>query len=268
MIRSPLRWTGGKSRILEHVLDAIGDVKDKTLIEPFVGSCTVALNVEAKDYILNDANRNLINTHVQTIELTNEVLDHINLLYMEGYEKYNEFRDEFNDREIYDVYKAALFYYLNGHNYNGMYRENKKGRYNIPVGSGRVKDPTDDINTFANTLKSECFHHEDFETIMEFAGEDDVVYIDPPYPADSISASEITYTKDGFSKADHIRLRDACVRAAQRGAKVVVSYCNIGFIRNLYKDADEIREVEARRSVSSKAKTRGKAKEVIIIFNK
>lgn len=265
MIRSYLRWTGGKSRIIQHVIDSIGDCTNKTLIEPFVGSGTVALNIRAKDYNLNDANKNLINTHKQICDNKIEVYDMLVPMYIDSYNSYYKYRQEFRERNVYDTYKAALFIYLNAHNYNGMYRENKSGLYNVPVGSGSVKDPLQDMLNF--NFNSDCFSYDDFETIINSSGCNDVIYCDPPYPSDSISDSEINYTKDGFSKEDHIRLHGACVRASKRGTKVVISYCNIEFIRELYGDADEVHEVQARRSVSSKAKTRGIAKEVIIIYN-
>lgn len=266
-MKSYLKWAGSKSRILSEVLDAIGDCSDKLFVEPFVGSGTVALNVEAKYYKLSDFNKKLINTHKAVAKNSDLVNDMCEVLFYSGVDQYynlrNTFNEEYNSKSL--SFQAALFIYLNKHSFNGLYRENRKGGYNVPVNANANPSvPTTHLREFGSKFDTEDFFCSGFEYISNILNS--VIYIDPPYPADSISESEISYTKDGFSVNDHIRLHDHCVQASKNGNRVVVSYCDIPFIRELYGDADEIREIQAMRSISSKSGTRGKVQELLIIY--
>jgi len=282
MNKSYLRWVGGKSRILTEVLECIGDCTNSRFIEPFMGSGTVSLNVEACEYLLNDFNPDLINAHKQVILYPDAVIEELTPMFDLGRDKYYEIRAMFNLRlGQTDIQRAALFIYLNRHGFQGLCRYSKKSGFNVPVGTGGIMDPTDLINKFSNYFTSfgyfnfdevQCadyLHNCDFEEIIDLAGdyENDVVYCDSPYPSDNMSMSDFNYTKDGFGVKDHIRMRDAVVRASKRGVRVIVSLNDTEFVRELYSDADEIVELSAMRSISSKSKTRGKAKELLIIFN-
>ncbi len=267
MNKSYLKWAGGKSRILTHVIDAIGDCRFKTLIEPFVGSATVALNVDACTYILNDSNQRLIDTHKQVAVNFHEILGHCEFMFEIGVSGYEGIRKAFNNgNDKPYVLMAAMFIYLNKHGFNGMYRENQSGGFNIPVNKDATPSlPIAEMKDF--NLSPDCFTVGDFEAPINNAQSGNIVYCDPPYPSDNISDTDFTYTKDGFSRDDHLRLRDAVVAASKRGVRVIVSYCDIKYIRDIYDSADEFREVLANRSISSKSSTRGKAKELLIIFN-
>ncbi len=270
MNKSFLKWSGGKSRIIDHVVNAVGDCREKTFVEPFVGSGTVSLNVDAKEYILNDVNTRLIKTHESVITDPQKVIDLTETLFDFGVDIYNKVRTNFNDVEFYSAkephHLSAMFIYLNKHCFNGIYRENKSGGFNVP--SNKDASPNisrQEIYNFSERFARATLHNVDFSEIMETC-KDSVIYIDSPYPSASDSGSEIKYSKDGFTEDDHIRLHECAVHASKRGNRVVVSYCDIPFIRELYSDADEIIEVEAMRSISRTGSKRGKAKEIIIIY--
>lgn len=264
--KSYLKWAGSKLRVLGDVLEAIGDCKNKIYIEPFVGSCNVALNIDALGYKLSDTNERLISTHKMVSSKPEDVKSSCEIYFDLGTDVYYHVRDNYNSGKNKEtIMGAAEFIYLNKHCFNGQYRENKKGGFNVPVNKdAKPNVPYKLMKDFC--LESSYFECCDYKESMIGAGKDNVIYIDPPYPHDSISDSEIRYTKDGFSKQDHLDLKVECKKASENGARVIVSYCDIPFIRELYSDADEIIEINASRSISSKSSTRGKAKELIIIY--
>lgn len=263
-----LRWVGSKSRIIGDVIDAIGKKVNGRLIEPFAGTCVVSLNVDAEEYILNDMNDRLINTHEMCIENPEEVIEELGNLLAFGRDAYYENRTVYNSsifKKLHPTIQAALFIYLNRTGFQGLYRCNKSGGFNVPVGKGNIKSSYDEIYEFCE-FKNATFTSTDFEEVINQATEHDVVYVDPPYYAASATMSEVKYTDKGFTHDDQVRLRDACVRATERGAKVVISNVDIEVTRDLYSGADEVRSIEVTRSVSSSKSSRGKVNELICIY--
>ena len=267
MNKSYLKWAGGKGRILDDVLATFPTYID-TFYEPFVGSGTVALNVQAKEKLLSDFNPDLINCHKQVRDVPDKVLVELDQLYKQGRDDYYLLRDEFN-RTSQGVRKAALFIYLNKHGFNGMCRYNAKGNFNIPVGKSKtINFPKKEILEFSKWLGSAKFAAIDFATSMDLAGKDDVVYCDPPYVPASVTLSDINYTGNGFPLKEQQRLVEAAESAKTRGAKVIISNHDTDVTRDLYKGADKILKVEAWRSISSKNDTRGKVGELLAIYGK
>jgi DNA adenine methylase Dam len=246
------------------VLSAIGDCSDKTFIEPFVGSATVALNVDAAGYLLNDINKNLINAHRQVSLDPTGVMALLEPMLNSKRENYYSYRAEFNLHQGTPKFMAALFIYLNRCGFNGLYRENKSGGFNVPIGVGNIMNPSDLMHEFI--FSGVDFSSDDFEEIIDLAESNDVVYVDSPYPKDNISETDFKYTKDGFGLADHTRLAESVKRAHKRGAKVIVSNSSTDLTRRLYADATETIEILARRSVGRDAATRGNVKELIFIY--
>jgi len=175
--RPYLRWVGSKQRILSHVLDAIGEVKG-TFIEPFVGTGAVALNVKANNYILNDLNHKLITTHKMIINFPNEVIDILLPLLEEGRDNYYQLRDQFNTATD-PLSIAALFIYLNRTGFQGLYRENLKGHFNTPVGSGNIKKNNNSLLEFNDyfQLLNYKFSSDDSCVCIQNAKQGDVIYM-------------------------------------------------------------------------------------------
>ena len=266
MNKSYLKYAGGKSRILEEVLATFPD-NIKVFAEPFVGSCTVALNVEAKEKMLNDYNVDLIETHRIAYHYSTELIDHLEKLYPHGRDIYYTVRDGFNEGKLTTRQKAAAFIYMNKHGFNGMSRYNKKGKFNVPVGKGNsIHFPKEELLNFRTNLNSDVvFLHGDFEHFCNMVPDNSVVYCDPPYVPKSATLSDINYTGEAFTWADQCRLR-ACILCLQsRGCHVVVSNHDLPITRDLYKDADEIRSVQAFRSISSKD-NRGQVAELLAVY--
>jgi len=166
------------------------------------------------------------------------------------------------------VARAARMVFLNKTGFNGLYRQNSRGLFNVPFGK-RVRCPMlyDRENILA--LSARLLHteilNEDFESVIDRAGAGDFVYCDPPYEPLRPTSSFNAYKAGGFSRSDQIRLRSACLRAAARGASVAVSNSAAPFVVDLYA-ADTVHRVLARRAINSKATSRGVIEEVLVRF--
>lgn len=265
-----LKYAGGKSRILDSVLKTIYGDSEKigTFIEPFTGSATVALNVDADIKILNDYNSDVICCHRMCYDRPGEVLSILESLYEIGRDGYYDLRDEFNNSyPIPTERRAALFIYFNKHGFNGMVRYNSHGKFNIPVGkSNTIHFPHDEIKDFRKNLGNAEFTCLDFSKSFEMAERGSVIYCDPPYVPASVTLSDIKYTADGFSREDQERLVYEAEKASNKGCKVIISNHDTPVTRDLYKNASEIIEVSAFRSISRNGGDRGPVKELIAIY--
>ncbi len=265
MNKSYLKWAGGKSRILEDVL-ATFPPNITSYAEPFLGSATVALNVTAEHKLLNDFNQDLINTHRIISSFPKQILLTLVRLFALGRKPYYEIRSKFNSSNLTLIDSAASFIYLNRHGFNGMCRYNKAGTFNIPVGKGKtIYLPENEINSFVENLGKHELCNLDFEEFCSVIPNNSVVYCDPPYVPASATLSNINYTGEAFTWEDQIRLRDTVLRLQERGCHVVISNHDLPITRALYINADEIRSVDAFRSISSK-NNRKKVSELLAIY--
>ena len=158
---------------------------------------------------------------------------------------------------------------LNKTCFNGLYRENRKGRFNVPM--GRYKNPgicNIELLTAASAVLQRCeIEQEDFATVLDHAqGQGDFVYLDPPYFPISATSNFTSYSRDAFGATQHQQLRDLCLKLAKRGVKVMLSNSNCEFVQELYADSNifQLHEITAARSINSKAKNRGKITELLI----
>ena len=266
MHKSYLKWVGSKSRILDELLATFP--KDINIyFEPFLGSGSVALNVNAKQKILSDVNPDIINCHNAVKDDPEYIIETLEPMYAMGRDEYYVLRNEFNCIDQ-SKYKAALFIYLNKHGFNGMCRYNKKDVFNVPVGKGvSVHFPKDEIRAFGTNIGSKVqIGCSSFERVMRFAGKEDLIYCDPPYVPASVTKSNINYSGELFTFDHHKKLVNSALLAQSKGATVIISNHDLEITRELYSDADEIVSVEAHRSVSSTNETRGKVQELIAIY--
>ena len=170
-------------------------------------------------------------------------------------------------RELNVFAAAARFIYLNKTCFNGLYRENKKGEFNVPI--GKFKSPPticDEKNLVAVglMLKSVQLFSGDFESTMSHATKGDFVYCDPPYVPVSGTANFTAYTKSSFGPAEQERLCDVALRCARRGVRVMLSNSDTPLVKKLYGKDFGIQRVEARRAINSKASRRGNVGELVI----
>ena len=273
-----LKWAGNKFRVLPHLIPHIGD--PKRYIEPFGGSLSVALNISADEYILNDINKDLYCLYTN---VDKEFVDECRELFTDDNntrERYLELRKEFNSEQ--DCRKRAkLFLYLNKHAFNGLSRYNSKGEYNVPYGkenkdskTGRIVKtkahfPEQELNYFRDVFSNRKveFFNTSFsdEALYKNVSSGDVVYFDPPYIPVSDTANFTDYATEGFSYEQQVQLAELAESLANRGVKVIVSNHDTPISRELYKNA-QIYPIEVRRSISAKGSSRKKANELIAVY--
>lgn len=273
MIRSPLKWAGGKTRVMPQLLKHLP--KADCLIEPFVGSGTVFMNTDYRRYVLCDSNIALINFFRQLTGRKEDTIAACRWAFKGGNsaEEYYRRRTEFNslarqadsDPDAAMLY-AAYFLYLNRHGYNGLYRVNQKGEFNVSFGKYAAPYfPEEEMRLFAekaNDTKA-VFIHGDFRQtipdVMQLAY-DAVIYCDPPYIPVSDTANFTAYGKP-FTQDDHTDLVNTLLAAHnQHGVRSVISNSDTPETRDIYS-AFKLHSLSVRRSVS--AKSRDMAGEVI-----
>ncbi|EPI4645034.1 Dam family site-specific DNA-(adenine-N6)-methyltransferase [Klebsiella aerogenes] len=273
MIKSPIKWAGGKARVMPQLLDHLP--KADCLIEPFVGGGTVFMNTEYRRYVLCDSNLNLINFFRQLTDRPEDTIAACREVFSGGNtaEEFYQRRAEFNalgEKADSDpdaaMLLAALFLYLNRHGYNGLYRVNLKGEFNVPYGKfAEPYFPEKEMRLFAekaNDTKA-IFMHSDFRLSIRsvvYASDDAVIYCDPPYIPASETANFTAYGKP-FTLDDHRSLVANLLNAnRQFGTRVVISNSDTPETREIYS-AFNLHAFSVRRSVS--AKNRDMAGEVI-----
>lgn len=273
MIKSPLKWAGGKNRVMPQLLKHLP--KADCLIEPFVGSGTVFMNTDYPRYVLCDSNRALIN-FFRVVTTDTERLINITRSMFHGdntEDRYYARRTLFNSMQWSDTSRpdqallyAALFLYLNRHGFNGLYRVNLRGEFNVPFGKyAKPYFPEKEMRLFAEKASDTkaVFIHSDFRQsipdVMQLA-HDAVIYCDPPYIPASATANFTAYGKP-FTLDDHRALVAALVAVnRQYATRSVISNSDTPETREIYS-AFNLHSLSVRRSVS--AKSRDMAGEVI-----
>ena len=259
-----LKWAGNKYQIIDKVKDAIGE-ECSTLIEPFVGSCSVFLNTNFKNYILCDINADLINLYTTLQEEKDNFVYYSKEFFLKNSsDEYYELRSKFNS-SLSTREKSALFIYLNRHCFNGLCRYNKSGGFNVPY--GKYKNPyfpEKELLFFIEKAsnKNVEFKCQSFEETMKIKKKNSIFYIDSPYvPLNQIS-NFTSYSSDRFGNKEHELLVSLIEKQKN---KVVASNHDTDYSRKLYKSADKIIELEVNRFISANG-NRDKAKELIAIY--
>jgi DNA adenine methylase len=259
-----IKWAGGKSTLLAQ-FQAYFPNSCKRYIEPFLGGGAVFLSLEdGTDAIINDSNEEIINLYKVTRDQPNELMEQLDKLAKEYSEEfYYELRKISPECHIQ---RAARTVFLNKTGFNGLYRQNSKGGFNVPFGK-RLKCPElyelSNLCKVSERLKRADIRNLDFEELIDEVQEGDLVYCDPPYEPLNRTSSFNTYQANGFSQNEQKRLRDACIRASVRGAKIFVSNSTAEFILDLYKEFD-LKRVSAKRAINSNGERRGEINELLV----
>lgn len=268
-----LKWVGGKRQMLSQY-DEFFPKEYDTYFEPFVGGGAVFFHLSPKKAYLNDLNKDLIHSY-ETIrddlgELTT-VLEELEEDYLEGSKSerkkfFYNMRDRYNSLENGDVEKTALLFFLNKTCFNGMYRVNNSGEFNVP--HGRYKNPTildeENLEAVSLALRNTKFTSVDFEKAVKKAKKGDFIYFDPPYHPLNETSDFTSYSEDGFNKEDQIRLRDTFKKLDKKGCKAMLSNSCTDFVKDIYS-VYRIEEVAAGRSINSDGSKRGKINELVIL---
>lgn len=258
-----LKWPGGK-RWLLGAKPQLFSREYARYVEPFVGGGAVFFSLEPARSILGDVNSDLISVYRAVRDGWNSIerrLAEHQELHCHSY--YYAVRD---DIPTCRFSRAARFIYLNRTCWNGLYRVNLRGQFNVPIGTKTsVVLGNDDFRRAATVLSGAELHHSDFEWTVARAGAGDLVFADPPYVAQENPATFRKYHTKSFTWDDQIRLRDALIAAVDRGAKVVVLNADTPSIRGLYRARFSLETLGARSTLAADSSRRGKRPELLAV---
>lgn len=291
-----LKWAGGKTQLLDEIRSNLPvDINKKNIyIEGFVGAGSVFLNFLEENrfekYIINDINFRLINLYKvirDDVELLITLLTEIRDKYLslsiendDRKEMYYEIRDKFNSNNIGKIELAAYFIFLNKTCFNGLFRENSKGEFNVPIGSYE-KNPDmfdgESLREISVALNRENENGErvveilnlSYNELSDYINKNTFVYLDPPYRPVT-KGGFATYNKSGFNDKNQVELANFYTEMSQKGASLMLSNSdqknldeNDKFFDELYANFN-IQRVQAKRSVNSKGSARGKITEILV----
>ena len=273
-MRPILKWAGGKARLAGQILAAFPGPCTGTYYEPFLGSGAVYLKLRqlghVNDAVLSDANGKLIEVHRSVRDRLDDLLEELHALPCDDWrERYYEVREAYNLGPHAGPAHAARFIWLNRAGFNGLYRENKSGRFNVPLGSyASLKLPDESrFREVSGMMQGTRLAVGDFAKVIRLAGERDQVYCDPPYVPLSETARFTGYCSAPFGPKEQKDLAVEARRAALKGAVVVLSNHDLPVVRNeLYPTSSGFRHVSrprVARAISRKAASRGRVGEVI-----
>jgi DNA adenine methylase len=269
-----VKWVGGKRQLLKQFRELNlyppedFDPINSTYFEPFVGGGAVFFDLLPANARLSDLNQELVITY-NVIKSNIEELIQSLQKHTHSKEYYLEIRAK-KIKDLTDIEIASRFIYLNRTGFNGMYRVNKAGEFNVPFGKYNNPLICDEVNLIkvSKYLQNVSIQFQDYKTILAEAQNGDFVYFDPPYFPVSKTASFTAYTANAFLEKEQIELRDTFVELHNKGCFVMLSNSDTDFINKIYTDINDkqihIYKVSAGRAINSKASGRGKVSEVVI----
>jgi DNA adenine methylase len=233
-----LRWAGGKRQLRRILLNFLPpDVGNRTYREPFLGGGSLFFALQPKTAALSDANEHLIKCYEFVRDEPTLVARYLRLHASRDTESYYyRIREEYNDSSFSSA-QAARFIYLNKTCFNGIFRVNSKGKFNVPY--GRKESPAipgdDELTIISGILKNASLKASSFEKALEHSSKGDFIYLDPPYPPLNGTAYFTHYTIDRFSVQDQTKLAN-CVNELDRGRCLfMISNADTPLIRALYR---------------------------------
>jgi DNA adenine methylase len=266
-LRPFLKWAGGKQRLIPQYQDYFPAPQAiKHYYEPFIGGGAIFFHFQPTPATLADRNETLMEVYQAVQQDVDSVIAALRPHRNES--------DYFYDVRAMDVKtlslaeRAARLIYLNKTCYNGLFRENSKGKFNSPF--GRYKNPKicneERLREASDVLQDVTLMAADFEDVVETAVADDFIYFDPPYAPLTATSNFTSYDKHGFALADHMRLADTIAKLTKRNCKVMLSNSTAPIVYELYaRPPYRIVEMQARRNINSNASRRGPIKELLIL---
>lgn len=281
-----LKWAGGKSQLLTDIRLKYPEKID-SYCEPFVGGGAVLFDVlslkKPKSVLINDVNNELINVYIQVQNNVNNLIEELSVIQEKYWELsteerkkfYLSKREQFNQLKFVDgceLEKAVLFIFLNKTCFNGLYRVNKKGFFNVPIGSYKkpVICDSDNLKLISNLLKNVIIQCGDFSQCLNFIEKNTFVYLDPPYRPLNNTSSFNSYDSQIFDDNEQIRLSSFINEISDNGAKIVLSNSdpkNTNIDDNFFDDLYNnyiIQRIYAKRMINCNGNNRGNISELLI----
>lgn len=258
-----IKWAGGKRQLLPQIEERMPQ-NYNNYYEPFIGGGAVLFNFQPENAVINDINRALINTYRQIRDVPNDFMQQLQSLdesmWEDGREYYYSLRERYNEKlilEEYDMELSTLFVFLNKHCFNGLYRVNSKGLFNVPYNnSRRVSFVEEDILDTSEYLRNINIVEGDFQIACNDAREGDFIFLDSPYAPVNPTSFE-SYTKEGFDIESHRRLAELFHELTERGCRCMLTNHNTELIEELYGNRRyRMDVVTVRRSINANANNR------------
>jgi DNA adenine methylase len=263
-----LKWAGGKWAIARHIESLLPhDARRRVYREPFLGGGAMFFYLQPEQAFLSDSLASLITTYKVVQSNVDALVHHLEALRAtHSNDQFYAIRTRFNaEKRASDIERAAWLIYLNKTCYNGLFRTNKGGDFNVPV--GRFKNPgivdPPKLRRAAAVLARASLLPAPFDHLLEAARPGDLIYFDPPYVPISKTASFSAYSDGAFSEDDQARLAAAFRALDARACLLALSNSDTPLVRKLYAGFD-LSPVIAPRAISSKAATRGEVSELLI----
>lgn len=269
LIAPVLKWAGGKRQLLDTLIPLVP--KDYSVYcEPFVGGGALFFALQPQSACINDVNHELIRVYT-VIKNDVDVLIEQLKQFQNNKDQFYEIRSWDRNKDKYthlsDIEKAARIIYLNKTCFNGLFRVNASGEFNVPFGNyanpNIVNEPVLRAISFYFNNSEIVFNAVDYAEILKNLPDNAFVYLDPPYDPVSVTANFTGYTKDGFSRDEQIKLRKCCDELNERGIKFMLSNSATDFICEQYSKYN-IEIISAKRLVGADASKRGRIQEVIV----
>jgi DNA adenine methylase len=275
-----IKWAGGKSQLIQQYLPYFPD-RYQNYYEPFVGGGAIFFHLRPSRSLLIDINIELVNVYRCVRDQVEDLILHLEAHrekhcseYYYGVRAATQIpqgsqqlpADDNWIAEGNNLERAARLIYLNKTCFNGLYRENSKGHFNVPLGSYKqpsIYDP-EILRACSTALKPTKIELGSFDIVLDHAkSKADFVYFDPPYHPISATSNFTSYNRYSFHEADQIRLRDTVKVLSDRGVQVMLSNSDCEFVRDLYKEFN-IETIYATRNINSNPEKRGKITEVLV----
>jgi DNA adenine methylase len=284
-----IKWVGGKGQLITTIEKnfpaKFSQIKDLTYIEPFVGGGAVLFWIlnqypNVTKAVINDINPDLTTAYKTIKDNPTDLVNYLKAIQEEyiplSEEKRKEYflekRSKFNTKSLDEIENTALFIFLNRTCFNGLYRVNSKGLFNVPFGKYTNPKICDEETILADSqlLQRVEILTGDFKETLKYAGKNSLFYFDPPYKPLSNTSSFTSYSKEDFNDLDQIRLSNFCKKIDELGHRFILSNSDVkgyntndNFFDDLYNPF-EIKRVLAKRTINANAEKRGKLTELLI----
>lgn len=257
-----LKWAGGKTQLLNELIKRV-PAKYNVYFEPFIGGGALYFAIAPDEAVIADINDDLVNAYLVVRDNPDELLEALSK-YKNEKDFYYSVRSQ-DQNKLSEVERAARLIYMNRTCFNGLYRVNKSGQFNVPFAN--YKNPnfiqTDRILAASEVLQNTDVHKAGFDKVLAEAKAGDFIYLDPPYYPKDVYSDFKRYNKEQFHTNDHERLAELYNELTERGCLVMLSNSDTPFTRELYKKW-RVDTVYAKRLINRDASKRGEVTEIIV----
>ncbi len=259
-----LKWAGGKTWLIENSEIRFPQFPGR-YIEPFLGGGAVFFHLRPKAALLSDANARLIETYSALRDDWRSVFEQLQI-YQQHHDKEFYYQERARQPDSLCA-RAAQFIYLNRTCFNGLYRENRRGEFNVPKGtSNQIFRSVDNFPSISAALSGATLRSQDFAESIDSAEQGDFVFLDPPYTVAHNENGFINYNQKIFSWDDQVRLRDCVQAAVDRGADVMMTNANHNSIAELYENLASPKILPRSSTISGSNNGRGQSTEALYLF--